>query len=234
MLKLPAGQKQILLVSLLITAGALVFSLLVPGTGIQIAVNRLNTPFSGQLFRYWTLLGDGGVMLLPVLIAAVFFSLRKGLMLLLAYAFSGLGAQLMKRFIWPDAPRPVSYFREHQIPWDLDLVPGVKIHEWHSFPSGHTATAFAVFLTMALLVQSVWLRYAFLLLAAGVGLSRIWLSQHFMLDVAAGAVWGWLSAVLAWILAQKVTTGCIDNSVAGWLKDRRRPGNFSGQTPETK
>jgi undecaprenyl-diphosphatase len=71
-----------------------------------------------------------------------------------------------------------------------------------SFPSGHTATAFAA----AAVVGAIYprLRWPLYVVAALVGLSRIYLGVHFTLDVAAGAILG-LSIGLGLVWAGRKT-----------------------------
>jgi|SRR5215207_2009074 len=57
-----------------------------------------------------------------------------------------------------------------------------------SFPSGHSATAFAAATAVAILCPR--LRLAVLAIAAAVALSRVYLRVHFPLDVVAGAALG--------------------------------------------
>jgi undecaprenyl-diphosphatase len=57
-----------------------------------------------------------------------------------------------------------------------------------SFPSGHSATAFAAATAVAILCPR--LRPAALVIAAAVALSRVYLRVHFPLDVIAGALLG--------------------------------------------
>ena len=59
-----------------------------------------------------------------------------------------------------------------------------------SFPSGHTITAFAV--TMALAQFYPFLFVGLLFCAVSVAVSRIVLGMHFLSDVIAGALLGWL------------------------------------------
>jgi undecaprenyl-diphosphatase len=64
----------------------------------------------------------------------------------------------------------------------------------HSFPSGHTATAFACATVLAHFVPR-W-RVPFFVLAALIGLSRVYNGMHYPTDVLAGAVLGVLIALL--------------------------------------
>jgi len=58
-----------------------------------------------------------------------------------------------------------------------------------SFPSGHSAAAFAVALAMAGVIPGAPL---FVFLAFAIGLSRLYLGAHYPLDVAVGACIGLL------------------------------------------
>lgn len=88
-----------------------------------------------------------------------------------------------------DRPRP-----EHA---DPAINAAVATPGSPSFPSGHTATAFAA----AAVVGAFYprLRWPLYSLAALVGLSRIYLGVHFTLDVVAGAILGLsIGLGLAW------------------------------------
>ena len=73
-----------------------------------------------------------------------------------------------------------------------------------SFPSGHTAAAFALYLSVALVAQRsrhAWVRRGFLALAivlpVGVGVARLYRGMHHLTDVIVGALLGIWCAVAA-------------------------------------
>jgi undecaprenyl-diphosphatase len=72
--------------------------------------------------------------------------------------------------------------------------PLVSIPHSHSFPSGHTATAVAGAVVLSVLAPRA--APLFVLLAAGVAYSRLYVGAHFPLDVVGGAVLGAATALL--------------------------------------
>jgi membrane-associated phospholipid phosphatase len=70
-------------------------------------------------------------------------------------------------------------------------------YKFHSFPSGHTATAFAFFGTIGFAYRRRW-AWSFLILASAIGWSRLYVNAHFFSDVLVGAVVGLFFAQLTW------------------------------------
>jgi undecaprenyl-diphosphatase len=71
----------------------------------------------------------------------------------------------------------------------------------HSFPSGHSAVAFAAATVLAWLVPRG--APAFLVLALAIGYSRIYVGVHWPLDVAGGALIGVATALLLLAVARR-------------------------------
>jgi len=183
--------------SLVVLLFGTILSITVPRELIHMKINGWHTPFLDQLFKLWTLLGDGWVVLMIVLIP-LGIKIRYSLVLFAGYTISGLAAQLIKRLFFSETARPVKYFEFNGIDYDLYLVPGVEMHGWHSFPSGHTATAFGVLFGLSLILQSRFGQFVAFILATGVGYSRMYLSQHFLMDVTAGAFVGLMGGYIGW------------------------------------
>jgi membrane-associated phospholipid phosphatase len=83
-------------------------------------------------------------------------------------------------------------------------VPGVELHHWGSFPSGHTTTAFmlASFLYLVL-PKKMKIHWLLMGIAFLVGISRVYLMQHFLMDIWAGALLGILSSLVSYMLVLK-------------------------------
>ncbi|AEI49620.1 phosphatase PAP2 family protein [Runella slithyformis] len=158
---------------------------------ISLEVNRYSNPYADLFFKYITHLGDGAFVIAAGLVM-LYRSRYKGILILLSYAVSGIFAQLIKNFGFPKEPRPAEYFSgmmQH-----LHTVEGVELSHWNSFPSGHTTSAFAFFALITFWVKSPFLKFLCLAAAVTVGFSRMYLMQHFLIDVYAGSLLGTLTA----------------------------------------
>jgi membrane-associated phospholipid phosphatase len=134
-------------------------------------------------------------------VALILFFLKKrilSLMIISSYALSGIIAQVLKYFI--EEARPAVYLEKINYPYFIDEV---TLHNLHSFPSGHTASAFALAAVLAFALKNKNYSILFLLMAALVGYSRIYLGQHFMDDVLVGSVIGVVSAIVCELFLEK-------------------------------
>jgi membrane-associated phospholipid phosphatase len=94
-------------------------------------------------------------------------------------------------------PRPRRFFVERL--HDIYFVPGVEVLDnFRSFPSGHSVCAFTAATVFSYYVKNKYWSLVFLLLAALVAYSRMYMSQHFLEDVTAGATEAVLLTML-WI-----------------------------------
>lgn len=145
-----------------------------------------------------TYLGDG---IFVIAVALILFFLKKrflSLMILSSYALSGIIAQILKYFIVE--ARPAIYLEKTNYPYFID---DVTLHNLHSFPSGHAASAFALAAVLSFSMKNKNYSILFLLIAVFVGYSRIYLGQHFMDDVLAGSVAGVVSAIVCELFLEK-------------------------------
>ena len=185
---------------------------------IFLFVNRNNSKFLDSLFGYGTDLGKGTIYIAAIIVT-LFIKYRYALTVCLATIIETIMVQVPKRLLFPDVVRPIKYFDGFQ---NLHIVEHIKIHSHYSVPSGHTAVAFCVFTLMALFVKRKQMELPFLFLAMFVGYSRIYLVQHFFLDVYFGVLIGVFSALFSFWLININQFRHILNQ--GWL-DRNLVGN---------
>ena len=149
------------------------------------------------LFRALTFSGE---LVFPVILLGYFLVKKRAWVkpFVFSYASSTLIVQGLKHLVFESALRPYAYFKALDIPWYL--VPGVEMNEYNSFPSGHTAAAWFCFVWIALLANKRWPAVLCGLWACGVGISRVYLFQHFPVDVAFGAFIGISSSSIFYYL----------------------------------
>ncbi|MEI6264043.1 MAG: phosphatase PAP2 family protein [Sphingobacteriia bacterium] len=169
----------------------------------SIGKNQLFLLFNGNggfladlFFTYCTYLGDG-IIWVPVALLFIFF--RKKLLPLVfsAIIISTLLVQVSKNVVFPNEARPTNAIQEINL---IHTVKGVELHSNNSFPSGHTTTVFCIYLLGCLVIGGNTMLIVGLIFALLTGYSRIYLAQHFPLDVGAGMITAVISIYISlWI-----------------------------------
>ena len=163
---------------------------------LLITINSKYSAFGDFFFQYYTHVGDGSFYLFLSFLTLLFVSKYKAILMIVSYAFTSLIAQLIKYNIPGQNFRPRSHF------WfDSDrihFVDGVEIMVSHSFPSGHTTSAFSMFLLFSIFAKNRFLSFLFFIMALMVGYSRMYLGQHFFEDVYGGAIIGTTLTLLSY------------------------------------
>lgn len=150
-------------------------------------------------FKFWTNMGDG-FWWVVVLILFILFRRRRIPLLIGAFACSELLIQLFKSALIPDEARPTKAITDGSI---IHTVSGVELHLISSFPSGHTVEIFTFFLLASLLIDKKWIIPVGFIYALLVGYSRIYLAQHFPLDVGGGMIIAMISVSVALLITNK-------------------------------
>ncbi|HEY4322797.1 MAG TPA: phosphatase PAP2 family protein [Mucilaginibacter sp.] len=170
---------------LLLLIAALLIKCIYSREQIYFTVNSLNSAWADYLAPYITDIGEGWTIMILSAIWAL-FNYRQAFLMATSYGVTSIIAQVVKRIF--DAPRPRLYFKDQLS--RIHFVKGVDILSYHSFPSGHTVTAFSAAVVATYLCKNKSWGVLFLLIAILVGFSRMYLSEHFFEDVTAGSVLG--------------------------------------------
>jgi membrane-associated phospholipid phosphatase len=161
-------------------------------------LNPWHNRFLDYFFIYYTNLGDGFFCVAIALLLFLFKKKYLSLMVFSSYAISGIIAQVLKYFILEE--RPAVYLKDSAYRY---FIEDVTLHNMHAFPSGHTASAFAMAGVLSFAAENKKYSWLFFTLALSVGYSRMYLGQHFLDDVLAGAVLGFLTAIFCWLFFDK-------------------------------
>jgi membrane-associated phospholipid phosphatase len=170
----------------------------------------LNTdggPFMDQFFK-WATWGAEGWIWIPYLAVVFGWFKKDAKLIVLSFLLSTLFTQIPKQFIWDNISRPIA----SGIPLnEIHTVPGVVMHAWNSFPSGHTATVFTLCLLTTYLFPTKWVFAIGALYAMVCAYSRVYLGQHFPMDLGGGIIVAILSVQISIMLHQKISSRKIKN-----------------------
>jgi len=162
-------------------------------SGTHILLNGYHNRIFDLAMPYITWLGD---FLFLSVIAILFLIRRKWawwIQLTVAGALTGLLTQTLKMGVFPTFDRPTVVLVAEQ----LHLIEGVDLYRKYSFPSGHASIAFTLAITLLYIFRDRRLALPLLTLALLAAYSRVYLSQHFLEDIVAGA---WIGSLVAFMV----------------------------------
>lgn len=174
-------------------------ALLVPYGDEIIALNPLRSEPLNSIFEFFTWCGEPWTWFVAGIVLLLLGKYRFAVLIAAAGLITIPLSYVSKDKI--GTSRPATYFADTGKMEEVVTVPGVELNLGQtSFPSGHTMSAFGLCGLLALMNESrqrLWLLFL-ALMAIFVGISRIFLVQHFMVDVLGGALLGTAVSLLTW------------------------------------
>jgi membrane-associated phospholipid phosphatase len=155
--------------------------------------------FGDYFFSYCTHLGDGTVWI-PVAVLTILYRRDKFLLVFCTVAIGTLIVQALKNFFLPAQLRPGTAITDGTLFHHVEWVPLLTNF---SFPSGHTTTAFSIFLLGCLFIHKKWIIPVGFLFGLLVGYSRVYLAEHFPLDLGGGMLTAVVSVWLSLLIQKK-------------------------------
>lgn len=157
--------------------------------------SSLHTPLLDEFFKWTTRLAEAPAFALAILF--IFFSsYGKGLLLSINLGLVSGVVQFLKLVVFADAVRPSVFFEGKA---KLNFVEGVQIFTQNSHPSGHTAIGFAACFMLCLFTENKYLKVIFFFVALLIGVSRVYLLQHFLRDVYVGSLLAMAITSVFWL-----------------------------------
>ncbi len=198
---------------LLLLGIATFFLIVYSKSQIHIYLNQFHNPITDLFFKYLTYVGDG-VVVAVFLIVLLFISYRYFLIMAGNVFLTTVVVQGFKRIIFSDSVRPSNFFSGI---YELHLISGVDMHSFKSFPSGHTASAFGIFFMVALITKNNGLKFLFLITAFLTAYSRVYLSQHFLVDIFFGSLISTVFTFLMFYFGMKWQNKGLDRSLGQFV-----------------
>ena len=176
-----------LYVALFLVIGGTIFSLTGDKGQFLIWLTTSRHLFLDYYFYYITLVGEPhGFIICGILLWLV--SWKKMLTVPALGAIVMITSYALKSFFSHE--RPFVYLNRIGYEGSLSVLGYHLLSGNHSFPSGHSMAAWALFTLVAAHYNKAWVSMVCVFFAASVSISRVYLVAHFLQDVVAGAVAG--------------------------------------------
>jgi membrane-associated phospholipid phosphatase len=164
-------------------------------------INQFHCRLWDDFFILFTNLGNGFFAIVLIVLMLILKKIGGALQIALSFILSGILVQFLKHLT--HSPRPKLFFG----PGSIHFIDGITATGYHSFPSGHTATIFALATLLSFYFPGRNTGIFFIVIALLTGFSRIYLSQHFPIDVLAGSIVGVTISILVYQMIPLKTVG---------------------------
>lgn len=165
-------------------------------------LNNTHTPFLDYFFKYLTKFGEEIFLIAFFLLLIFKKKYYLSVFLIINVLVNGLIIQLLKWTIFNEYMRPLAVLGKE----GFHFVEGVRVNTHHSFPSGHTNTGFAFFILLAMFSQNSFIKVFLAFVAIIVGISRVYLFQHFFIDTYFGGMIGVFLTTIIYIYIENYTS----------------------------
>lgn len=143
-----------------------------------------------QIFEGWAIIF--------VVFAFAFISKQKMVCFAIAAILSSVLIYVLKDYVIGNIPRPTKLL---PLETYVHILKDRTIYkENYTFPSGHTAFAFAIMGLAAIITKNRLYTILYFFIALGCAFSRLYLLQHFFIDIYCGAILGYLIALFVYSL----------------------------------
>jgi len=189
-----------LIVFLIFALAGSIIILVFPKLEIQKFTNSFYHPIGNSIFQFLSHIAEGWFTI-PLLIYLLIKSWRQFIFIGIIYGVSAFLTGIFKHFLW-FIERPFGVL-DLKLSKTYKWVPGLDLHTVKSFPSGHTTTAFCLLFGLALIIKNKKIGVALMILACLIGISRTYLSLHFLMDLISGAFLGVATALGMYYIFKK-------------------------------
>lgn len=161
--------------------------------GLTIPLSSRHPFWLNVFFVNFTFMGDGIFAVFLSAFIGIYLQKRKtGMQLFAGYLISAFMVQLMKNLISPAAMTlfveqgQYLFFTDEQV-----------LANYHSLPSGYTATAFSIATILAMNVKSVKMQLSLLFAAMLLAFSRMYLAQQQLGEIVVAVMMGSIAGIIA-------------------------------------
>lgn len=187
--------------------------LLIEKPNILLFLNRNQTDYLDIFFKNLSSLGNAFSVVIISIILFTGFKYKYLLQFVLSFCLQLIMVLPLKHIFFNHSYRPRKYLEEYYSDLTINFVEGVRVYNFDTFPSGHTSTIFFIVTFLSICINNKWATWCLFIFGLFVGFSRIYLVQHFFIDVYFGSIFGFSSSLLAYFFMNKYYKNWYDKSL---------------------